>query len=248
MGGVFHVMTDIDFLEHGGGHFHVRHHGELIPLPDPRAQHYQWVLMALHLEFVPGTPGDIPDWKRAVVFDRWRAAWELPTFPDARRLAYLVDNYRAALNNDFATRTHHDLGTLWRGRRWALMIDVIDRLPAHSWYAASVSMDEDHARMMAESLAAREDSGEKSKSDGPALTTWTPEVAAITSVLDAVRDVRYAVVAVQHGNKAGEPPKPAPRPVTPLERAMKLAAFNRKKAKHEALVARLLPKKAAVKG
>jgi hypothetical protein len=241
-------VTDIDFLEHGGGHFHIRHHGELIALPDPRAHHYQWVLMALHVEHVPGTPGDIADWKRRAVFNRWRAAWELPPFADARRLAYLVDNYRAALNYDFTTRTHHDLGALWRARRWSLLIDVIDRLPAHSWYAASVSMDEDHARMMAESLAARKEAGEEPQSKGPSLTTWTPEVAALTSVLDAVRDVRYAVVAVQHGNKAGEPPTPAPRPVTPLEKALKRAEFDRKKAKHEALVARLLPKKAAVKG
>ena len=241
-------MNDIDFLEHGGGHFHIRHHGELLALPDPRAKHYQWVLMALYVSHVPGTPGDMPEWKRRAVFARWRAAWELPGFDDARRLAYLVDNYRAALNHDFATRTHHDLGALWRARRWALLIDVIDRFPAHSWYASSVAMDEDHARMMAESLAARKQTGEAAENTGPSLTTWTPEVAALTNVLDAVRDVRYAVVAAQHGKKAGEPPTPAPRPVTPLERAMKRASFDSKKAKHEALVARVLRKAEPVKG
>lgn len=237
-------MDGIDFLEHGGGFMHVRHQGDLIALADPRAQHYQWVLMALHLGHVPGTPGDIPEWQRALVFERWRAAWDLPSFPEARRLAYLVDHYRAAINSDLATYARLDLGDLWRARRWTLLLDVLDRLPAHSWYAATVSMDEDHARMMAEAIQARQDAGEEPSSKGPALTTWTPEVAVMTNILDAVRGVQHAVVAVQAPKgKSPEPPKPSPRPVTPLERALKLAEYNRRKSSHEALVARMLPHK-----
>lgn len=236
-------MGAIEFLEHGGGHFHVLHRGKLIALPDPRSKHYQWVLMMLSAEHVPGTPDDIPDWKRSLAFVRYCSAWDLPGFQDARRLAYLVDNYRAPLAHDFATRTHHDLGNLWRERRWVLMLDIIDRLPSHSWYSSAVAMDEEHAAMMAASIAARKESGQEAPPSGPALTNWTPEVAALTQLLDAVRGVQYAVVAVQAGKKAGEPPKPAPRPVTPLEKALKTAEYNRRKSAHEDLVARVLPGK-----
>lgn len=234
-------MKSIDLLEHGGGHFHVRHNGELVSLPDPRAQHYQWVLMALHLCHVPGTPKEIADWKRRLVFDRWCAAWDLPNFDNARRLSYLVDNYRPSIAYDLHVHAHSDLGELWRARRWQMILDILDRLPAHSWYASSVSMDEEHAKMMAEVITARRAAGEEEKSDrSPSLTSWTPEVAALTNVLDAVRGVSYAVYASQAGDKAGKPPPPAPRPVTPLERALKAADHNSRKQKHEELVARLI--------
>lgn len=240
-------MKNVDLLEHGGGNFCIQRDGELIPLPDPRARNYQWVLAALGLEYVPGTPDDIPDWQRALVFDRWRAAWDLPDFNDAHRLTYLVDHYRAAISNDLAVHAGVDLGDLWRARRWNKLVDIIDRLPAYSWYSASVANDEEHAKMLAESIASRKDSGEEPESKGPPLVTWTPEVAALHGVWDAVRRVEYAVFAAQHGNKAGEPPKPLPRPVTALEKAMAAAEHNRRKSAHEALVARVLPRKAEVK-
>ena len=238
-------MKSIDFLEHGGAStsrpFAYRLHGYDWPMEDPREQHYQWVLMALHFGCTPAIARDIPGWQRDLVFDRWRAAWNLPEFTSAQRLAYLVDHYRPAIAHDIATRTRYDLGDLWRERRWTLLLDILDRLPAHSQYASTVSMDEEHARMMAESLAARRESGDETPS-GPPLTTWTPEVAVLTSVLDAVRHVSHTVAAV-NSEKAIEPPPPAPRPVTPLESAIKRAEYERRKAAHEALVARVLPKK-----
>lgn len=236
-------MKNIDLLEHGGGHFHIRHKGELIALPDPRTKHYQWVLGALMLGHVPGTPGDIPDHLRALVFDRWCAAWELPDFRNAQRLAYLVDNYRSPITYDLHAYANADLGALWRDRRWRLLLDLLDRLPGHSWYSASVSMDEEHARMMAEAIEAHRAANpdEKPESKGPSLTSWTPEVAVLTSVLDAVRSVQYAVVAVNAPkDKTPSPPKPSPRPSTPLERALKVAEFNRRKASHDSIVARVL--------
>lgn len=246
-------MKSIDLLEHGGATgtspFALRHHGEYIALPDPRTRHYQWVLTALQLGHVPGTPGDLPEWKRALVFDRWCAAWDLPhRFEDARRLAYLVDHYRAAMSHDLHVHAHADLGDLWRARRWTLILDIVDRLPGHSQFGATIAMDEEHAQMMAEALAARNKDGGEDKDSGPPLTTWTPEVAVLTNVLDAVKGVQYAVVAVQaEKGKAPEPPKPSERPVTPLQRALKRAEFDRRKAAHDALVARVLPHKAKPK-
>lgn len=242
-------MKNIDFLENGGGGFRLRYTraGEPVetPLVDPRELHFQNVLMILQEGHVP-MPMDmdhLPIWMPNFVFEHWRAAWDLPTFNDARRLCYMVDNYRAAAAADLLTYTHLDLGELWRARRWTMLLDVLDRLPPHGWFNATLAMDEKHAEMMAASVAARQASGdaEEDKTSGPPLTSWTPEVAAITTLTDAVNSLRHAVIAVQVGNKAGDPPKPMPRPVTPFQIALKNAEYARKKAKHESLVARLLP-------
>lgn len=233
-------MDSIDFLEFSGGPLTLVSAADADPirLPDPRQMHFQKVLEALEGRFAPGTPGGMPFWKKDLVFDRWRAAHDLPPFEEARRLAYLVDHYRAPISHDLALRGH-DLSSLWRERRWTLLLDILDRLPSHSWYSVSVTEDEEHAAMLAERLAAEPPS--EGENAGPSLSSWTPEVAVLTGVLDAVRRVEYAVIAAQAGSKAaGQPPKPSPRPVTPLERALKRADFERRKAKHEALVARVL--------
>lgn len=244
-------MKSIDLLEHGGATSDrpasYAYQGYVWPMEDPRERHYQWVLAALAVRRLPSMPRDIPIWKADLLFDRWASAWDLPEFESARRLAYLVDNYRAALNHDMATYAGRDLGDLWRARRWRFLLDIIDRLPSHSWYSAAVAEDEEHAQMLAESLAARPHSG-AAEDKGPPLTTWTPEVAVLTSILDAVNRVQYATIAAQHGKKAGEPPKASRRPQTALERAMKAAEYRRRKAAHEALVARVLPQKQPVKG
>lgn len=225
----------------------MRHRGQVLALPDPREHHFQWVLAVLETGHVPGTPDDIPLWKTALIFDRWRAAWELPDAVQAKRLAYLVDHYRAAISHDLAIHTRYDLGDLWRARRWTLLLDILDRLPAHSQYASTVSMDKEHAAMLAEQLAAQDDDPEAEKS-GPSLAGWSQEVAAITNVFDAVRQVQHTLIAVNaEKGKVPDPPKPAPRPSTPLEAAMKSAAFRRRQARHEALVARVLPQKRPVK-
>lgn len=240
-------MNSIDLLEHGGGDFQLRLDGYLIDMPDPRTMHYQEVLLGLSVGHVRWTPGDIPEWQRALIFERWCAAWDLPSFDNARRLAYLVDHYRSALSYDLTAHAGVDLGNLWRARRWTKLLDLIDHLPSHSHYSAAVMNDEEHAKLLAEAHAKKKKDGGQEEDRGPSLTTWTPEVAVLTQVLDAVNSVRYAVVAVQAGKKAGDPPKPARRPVTALERAMRRAEYNRRKAAHESLVARVLPQKAAVK-
>ena len=236
-------MKDIDSLEHGGGDFKIRFDGYLMDMPDPREMHYQQVLVSLAVGHVRWTPGNIPEHKRAAVFERWCAAWDLPSFNDARRLAYLVDHYRGALVWDLRVLAGLDLGEEWRARRWRTLIDTIDRLPGHSHYSAAMANDEEYAQIVADAHAARKRDGNEPKDPGPALTTWSPEVAALTQVLDAVNQVRYAVVAVQAGKKAGEPPKPARRPQTALEKAMRRAEYDRRKSAHESLVARVLPKR-----
>lgn len=241
-------MNDIDFLEHGGPGFAVRHHGEVINLPDPREMHFQMILLVLGLGRVPGTPGDVAYWKHELVFDRWRASWDLPEFNRARRLAYLVDHYRAPLANDVLTHAGLDLGEQWRARRWVRLLDVLDHLPSHSHFNAALANDEQYAEMVAKAAAERGETKPKSGSDGPPLTTWTPEVAVMTQVLDAVNRVAWTTIAAQVGKKAGEAPKPAVRPQTALEKAFRKAEYQRRQSAHDALVARVLPhKRKAVK-
>lgn len=241
-------MKNIDLLEHGGGDFRLLIDGYLVDMPDPRKMHYQEVLLALHVGHIHWTPGDIPEWKRAEVFERWRVAWDLPNFNDARRLAYIVDHYRSALTSDLMVTSGADLGTLWRERRWTFLLDLIDHLPGHMHYSAAVANDEEHAKMVADAVTARRNAGEHpEESKGPSLIGWSPEVAAITRNTDAVNALRHAVVAVQIGKKAGDPPKPEKRPVTALEAALRRAENERRQKAHNSLVARVLPHKAAVK-
>lgn len=245
------TMKDIDFLEHGGAADGsppvIRHLGYDLPMDNPRERHFQWVLLALAVRYVPSIPHDLPDWKRELAFEHWRAGWNLPRFEDARRLAYIVDRHRGALTHDLLVVAGLDLGEEWRARRWARLLDIIDRLPAHSHYSAAVAADEEHARLLAEAMAARKAEGDDEKDAGPAITTWSPEVAVLTRVVDELKSVRYAVLASQLGKKAGDPPRPEPRPVTAIQAAIKRAEHARRKAAHESLVARVLPHKAAVK-
>lgn len=238
-------MQNIDLLELGvGGPFAVRVDDQDIVLPDPADLHFQAVLLALRERHVPGTPS-MANWKRALVFERWSAHYDLPDFESARRLAYLVDHHRSAIVYDLQTFcSGADLGELWRARRWRTLLDYIDHLPSHSWFSAAVAMDEEHAQMLAESLAARHAEGEADAApSGPSLTSWTPEVSYLARVEDICRYIAWATFAAQIGKQAGEPPKPGPVPVTPLQRAMKRVEHERRKAAHEALVARVLPNK-----
>lgn len=238
-------MDNIDFLEHGSPILAVRFGGEVYELKDPRSMHFQEVLVALRAEVVPGAPSAALLWQHALLFDRWRAGWGLCRFDEARRLTYLLDNYRPQLVADLAfSAPAVDLGESWRARRWQHLLDVIDRLPAHTWYSSAIAEDEEHATMLAQSIVeAREAGTDDDRASGPSLVGWTPEVAALHNIIDAVRGVQHAVVAVQAGSSAGPPPDPMPRPATALDRAIKAAEFKRRQTKHESLVARVLPHK-----
>lgn len=226
-----------------GGPFRFQHEGQTYLLPDPADLPFMLVLSILDARHVPHPPA-MPEWKRDRLFWAWAAHYDLPDFQSAQRLAYLLDHYRSALVYDLQAFLGVDLGALWRARRWRTLLDHIDHLPGHSWYSSAVSTDEDHAEMIAKSLAAREKEGEVTPK-GPALHTWTPEVAAITRNTDAVKEISYVLAAVNWDGKSAKPspPKPEPRPHTPLEGAITRADFNRRKASHEKLVKRLLPHK-----
>lgn len=232
-------MGDIDRIEAArGGPFRFRIDGQTVECDDPRNLHFQEVLAILQ------DPRQLlerrmPEWKRSVVAQAWAAHYDLPSFEQARRLCYLVDRYADALTYDLHAYANVDLRDLWQSRRWSTLLAIIDRLPATSTYSVAVTSDEEHSKMLADALAEREKGDEPS---GPSLATWSPEVDVLTSLRDDVRVLQFYVRATS-GDKSAKPPKPLPRPVTPMQKAMADADFRRKQAKHKTLVARMLPHK-----
>lgn len=240
-------MDNLDLVEAArGGPLTIRHAGQTWVAPDPAALPYQQVLLTLAAGRLRCAPAGMAEWKQDLLFERWVAHHGLPNLQSAQRLAYLIDNYRSAIVSDLVVYCNGaDLGKLWRERKWLLLLDLIDHLPGHSWYASSVNDDEEHAKMLAESLAERESDGD-TEAAAPALTTWTPEVAAITRVLDAVNQLTYVLTVVNTSKgPQPKPPKPAPRPRSPLEKALDSAKRAKRQAKHESIVSRMLPHKAA---
>lgn len=104
---------------------------------------------------------------------------------------------------------------------------MIEGLPSNSHYIAALADDEELAASMDEDPAPRP----------PRLTEWSPEVAAIAASLDRLGEVLCALIA---GNGQA-PPKiaPYPRPVTASQRIKQ----RRRMQKHQALVARVLPRR-----
>lgn len=234
-------MGDIDRIEAArGGPLRFLLDGERYRIADPRGVDYQRVLAVLH---DPRYLTDLrmAEWKRTALARAWAAHYDLPEFDHAKRLCYLVDRYADALISDLQSHHGVDLLELWRSRRWRTLLALIDRLPPQSAYAVAVGDDPEHSEMLAKAMAERaEADGDEKK--GPSPATWSPEVDVLTALRDDVRALQY-YVRLSAGDKKAKPPAPLPRPVTPLERAQKRAEFSRRKSKHEALVARMLPHK-----
>lgn len=236
-------MNNLDALDAArGGPFTFRHRGEALTGPDPARLDYQIVLYALEQETMPGCPADMAYWRVKALFEAWQMHYDLPDLNQGRRLAHLVDHYIDTLTYDLQAHLNSDLGSLWRARRWNTLLAMIDRLPAWSNYHNAVANDPEHAEMLATALAEDEERDDSSVTSGPSLTSWTPEVEAITRLIDAVKVLHYVIPASQ-GSKSAKQPPPEPRPVTLLESARKRATYNRRKAKHDALARRILPHK-----
>lgn len=223
-----------------GGPFLYASRGEVYTAPSPVDLTPARLLNAMAANMVPGTP-NMPLFRARALFRAWSAHHDLPSLQQAQRLAYLLNRYRDILEYDLLEHLGADPGALWRERRWRYLLNLIDRLPRHSYYYEAVANDEEHAEMLAKAMAQREQ-GDSTGPTGPPIHTWSPEVAALHDVLDAVRNVSYTVAAV-NSQKRIEPPKPAPRPVTALDRLMKRERHRERQAKHQSLVARLLPHK-----
>jgi hypothetical protein len=239
-------MNPLDELEAArGGTFRYRVGGVVYTAPDPVRLSLPVLFQMLQVP-VP-VPDDLamPLWQREALTQRWRAHYDLPEVGQAQRLMYVVNRYRDDLDYDLRTHAGVDLGEWWRARRWRTLLATIDRLPQFSYYAEAVSLDPEHARMIAESLAARRDQNPDEESEtGPPLRTWTPEVRLLTDIFDAVRSLQHTTVAINAPRgKAGDGPKPSPRPKSLLAGETKRAEFARRRAAHQSLADRVLGRK-----
>jgi hypothetical protein len=239
-------LDDLDVAR--GGPFRYRWQGEIIEGPDPAIMSFELVMTCLALEFFPGIP-NMPLFKREALARRWAAHYDLGTISGAQRLAYLVQRYRDDLAYDLLVHAGVDLGEAWRSRRWRTLLATIDRLPSHTYFAEAVSKDEEHAKMLAEHLAAAGEADQGSGPTAPPLRTWTPELRMLTNIFDAIRRVEWTTIAAQTGpKKAGPPPEASPTPHSLLDRESKRAERRRRLAAHQSLVARVLPHKRAESG
>lgn len=98
---------------------------------------------------------------------------------------------------------------MWRSRQWRRLLNLIDHLPAASYYAEAQANDDEIARAW---LA----SGNKASEYRPRVSTWDPIVAELHNITDWLGAVYGAVL--RSGGVKPPPVKPRPRPVTAIER------------------------------
>lgn len=136
--------------------------------------------------------------------------------------------YGEAIEADLLKHYGVDLAAEWQSRRWRRLLNLIDRLPRNSFLAEAVAADEDAAQAWLDSGAQPGDRGER-------FSEWSPERDALERLGDTLQVAVQAIVA----STGQKPPafKPAPRPVTEVERLRE----RRRILAHRALVARLLP-------
>lgn len=107
-----------------------------------------------------------------------------------------------------------DLVDFFRGRHsWRKLWLILDRLPTSSAYREAVLDDPEVAEALMQRLEPQR------RSAGPRLSEFDTNVALLTDIYDRLGDVIAAVVM----SNGGKDPKvrPAPRPLTGLDRARK---------------------------
>lgn len=212
-----------------------------VVLPDPRLLYYQDVLLLLRdRDFEALRDKRISIYSIETIHNLWRAAYDLPEINAAIRLTYVVDHYEEALEYDLRNHLGVNLEELWLHRRWGRLLGYIDRLPSHTWYAQAVSEDPEHTALLAKQMADAQANGEDDQASPP-LATWSPEVAKLSDVHDAIKELIHVTVSAHSDGKKVPEPVFTRRPQSDLQRQVEKMKFERRKAAHEKLVARMLP-------
>lgn len=130
---------------------------------------------------------------------------------------------------------------LWQRRRWRYLLNLIDHLPQNSYFHQAVSLDEEHAAMLAAAGAFEHKDGEASWS--PPIATYSPEVEAAWTIVNELRALRHTMIAMKSKTPPA-PPEMIPRPKTAFDKYASNSNETRAK-KHRELAARVLPHKRA---
>lgn len=217
------------------------------PLVPAAKLSYETVVAALHdprifMQKVAGSRSlpaqDIPALQRS-----WAVQNGLLMGAQLDRLLWILQRFRADVEYDLRKHLGLDLGAMWRARRWREILDSIDRLPRATWTYQSMVNDPDYAEAMAEARANAKDEGDDEPPSRP-LVESTPEVAAISDLIDAVNALR--VTYIMANKKEGSPdPKipPYPRPRTLLDTMTEKAKRKARWAAHESLADRVLTRR-----
>lgn len=232
-------------LEHGEG-FGVS--GEAYDLVAAADMPYEEIVLALQdpMYFVRRVAGGVSMPMRAVrpLRDAWAVRSGLPVDPERlRRLLWVVSTFHEALELDLLDRGL-DLGALWRARRWRLLLNIIEHLPRSSHMHEAMSNDEEYAAAVAQQIVGQKASGDEPPAWSPPMHEFTPDVAMLASVLDAINDVRFTLVAVNSAK--GQTPQPSPRTPRPeslLTKTVRRAEETVRWRQHESLANRVLARR-----
>ncbi len=121
---------------------------------------------------------------------------------------------------------------MWQSRRWRHLLNIIDQLPRHSAFGEALTNDEE----LAHEVAKRRKHDDSGRAPSRSMRDFTVEVELLSVVADRIAELIQAVAATK-GAKAKQNPIRMPRPVTALQRV----TAQRRRAKHDSVVARVLP-------
>lgn len=240
-------MGRIDEIESGrGGRFSVVYQRERYELSGPAELPWQHVMAYLDVGSAPVDlywEDDLSILQLRAIGTAWARHHDLPTLQEAQRLCYLLDRYHDDLQYDLQRILQVDLDSAWRARRWRWLLSLADRLPRNCHFSAAVANDPEHADLIAKAITSRADDKTDDDRGGPMIQDWSPELEELTRLGEKIDQLIYATQVVAGGKNVPKP-EPAARPKTAVGKATRRAERERHQAKHESLVARMLPHKA----
>lgn len=123
---------------------------------------------------------------------------------------------------------------MWQSRRWARLLELIDRLPRDSRYTQAVSLDEEYAAMLVEKF------GVNPKPSPPPMSEYSFEYEALLNITDQLQAIYIAFLGA-NSKKGSQVPqmKPAARPETAFEKAK----HRSNQAVYERLESMLFPRR-----
>jgi hypothetical protein len=129
-----------------------------------------------------------------------------------------------AIEADLAFRGF-DLGHLFRTKQWRKLLNLIDHLPRHSFFAEALLLDEELAEASIESEVA----------PVQRHSEWSADHEVLVAMFEQLQQLVHILLKV-NGGKPGQF-RPWPRPPSMADEAR----HHRLRMRHESLVRRVLP-------
>lgn len=220
-----------------GGRFTYRHGGRDHHIPAAVGVHHEVLRQRLTDIFAFATWAQVdpaaPTWAVARLREGYCLSQGLPTDPnDVDYLFGLLATYGAELEVDLRA-VGVDLVAEFQARHWRLLLNAVGRLPYATHWRQSMLNDPE----VAERIVRAQEREREQTPTGIPVSEFTQTVALLRDAITTLRGVQ-ATVAKAGGAKNASV-EPYPGPITLL----KSAEANVRQREHEALVARVLPRK-----